>query len=104
MDRTRHAARQRRQHPVTIRSADDPDLLDATSTRQASHPAESAPAGAEKARRLITCHYLGRHRNQCTAEAVDPDGEILLCISHLGRALELAGHLPGVTITLTPPE
>ena len=39
--------------------------------------------------RIITCRYSGRHGDLCTAEAVDPEGEILLCLVHLGRALEL---------------
>jgi hypothetical protein len=32
---------------------------------------------------------LGKRDHQCTAEVVDPDGEILLCTEHLGRALQL---------------
>ena len=39
--------------------------------------------------RLTRCRYLRRDANQCTAEAVDPDAEILLCTKHLARALEL---------------
>ncbi len=42
--------------------------------------------------RILTCRYSGRHGDLCTGEAVDPDGEILLCIVHLGRALELLAH------------
>lgn len=39
--------------------------------------------------RRVTCRYLGKRDNQCTAEVVDPDGEILLCPEHLARALQL---------------
>lgn len=39
--------------------------------------------------RKTTCRYLRRNAELCTAEAVDPDGEILLCVKHLGRAMEL---------------
>lgn len=41
------------------------------------------------AERRITCRYLNRHGDQCTGEAVDAQGEILLCVRHLGLALEL---------------
>jgi hypothetical protein len=39
--------------------------------------------------KLVRCRYLGRRGIQCTAEVVDPNGEIALCTKHLGRALEL---------------
>lgn len=39
--------------------------------------------------RAVRCRYLDRLSNQCTSEAVDPEGEVLLCVHHLGRALEL---------------
>ena len=54
--------------------------------------------------RAPRCQVLAigcRGANRCESEAVDPDGEILICQSHLARALELAGHLPGIQITLT---
>jgi len=42
------------------------------------------------AQRITRCHYLKPNVDQqCTAEAVDPNGEILLCTKHLARALEL---------------
>ncbi|MFI6329870.1 hypothetical protein ACIBBG_16405 [Micromonospora chersina] len=45
--------------------------------------------------RLIRCRYLRRNNAQCTAEAVDPDGQVLLCTKHLARALQLIRvHLP----------
>lgn len=37
----------------------------------------------------ITCRYLDTHRDQCTAEAVDPGADILLCTAHLARAWRL---------------
>ncbi len=39
--------------------------------------------------RIVRCRILGRQGNQCTAEAVLADGEILLCSKHLGQALRL---------------
>lgn len=45
---------------------------------------------AEPPQRKVTCRYLRRGtQGQCTGEAVDDYGEILLCAKHLGRALEL---------------
>jgi hypothetical protein len=41
------------------------------------------------AERITRCRILGKQGNQCTAEAVIPDGEILLCTKHLGQALRL---------------
>ena len=38
---------------------------------------------------MTTCRYLNRHGNQCTAEAVDDQGEVLLCVRHLAAAIEL---------------
>lgn len=37
----------------------------------------------------VTCRYLRRSGDQCTGEAVDTEGEILLCSKHLARAMEL---------------
>lgn len=38
------------------------------------------------------CRMISR-REQCTGEAVDPVGEILICQRHLARAIELlAAH------------
>lgn len=39
--------------------------------------------------RLTRCRYVTRDGNRCTAEAVEDDAEVDLCIEHLGRALEL---------------
>jgi len=38
---------------------------------------------------VTTCRYTNRHGNQCTAEAVDEQGELLLCVRHLAAAIEL---------------
>jgi hypothetical protein len=46
--------------------------------------------------RVVRCRSL----DQCTAEAVDPEGEIKLCQVHLAAAMQLAGAMPGVTIIL----
>lgn len=53
--------------------------------------------------RKVTCRVTDRRHNPCTGEAVDPDGEILICSKHLARVLELAGHLPGISIAITAP-
>lgn len=46
--------------------------------------------------RLPRCRYLAsgprRTLDRCTAEVVDPAGEILLCIAHLARAMELVNR------------
>lgn len=42
-----------------------------------------------EAPRLIRCRYLDIRDNRCTAEVVDEVGEILLCVHHLAKALEL---------------
>lgn len=39
--------------------------------------------------RIVRCRYLHADPVQCTGEAVDPDGDVLLCTSHLSRALQL---------------
>lgn len=39
--------------------------------------------------RRVSCRYTRRDGNLCTGEAVDPDGEVLLCVKHLGRAMEM---------------
>jgi len=40
--------------------------------------------------RLVRCHVLGkRSGTQCTAEALDPDGEILICSRHAAAVLEM---------------
>jgi hypothetical protein len=45
--------------------------------------------------RIVTCRYLGKRDVQCTAEAVDPDGALLICAHHLGRALEMVKERTG---------
>ena len=45
---------------------------------------------ADREARIVLCRYLCQGtQGQCTAEAVDPVGEILLCSKHLARTLEL---------------
>lgn len=52
--------------------------------------------------RYVTCRYSDRHGNQCTGQAVDAEGELLLCEKHLARALELlARKIPGLAVFLT---
>jgi hypothetical protein len=61
----------------------------------ARHAAKLNRINQEKA---MKCRYLNRYAVQCTGEAVDPDGEVLLCTRHLGNALELL-KVRGFTIT-----
>ncbi|MEU4675746.1 hypothetical protein [Micromonospora sp. NPDC023737] len=42
--------------------------------------------------RLTRCRYRRRNDDMCTGEAVDPDGDVLLCQKHLGRAVALVRH------------
>ncbi|GAA4676661.1 hypothetical protein GCM10023347_33710 [Streptomyces chumphonensis] len=40
--------------------------------------------------RVVTCRYVKpQSGQQCTAEAVDPDGELLICARHLAMAQRL---------------
>lgn len=39
--------------------------------------------------RIVRCRMLDKRGNQCTAEAVSPDAEILVCTRHLGQAYRL---------------
>lgn len=39
--------------------------------------------------RIVTCRYLKAYNTQCTAEAVAPDAELLLCARHLAAAQRL---------------
>lgn len=41
----------------------------------------------------MACKYTVEHGHRCTAEAVDPDGELLLCGRHLAAAVELIRSL-----------
>lgn len=37
--------------------------------------------------RVVTCRYLKAYNTQCTAEAIDPNGEVLICIRHYAAAV-----------------
>lgn len=39
--------------------------------------------------RAIRCRYRRRNDDMCTGEAVNPDGEVLLCTKHLARAMQM---------------
>jgi hypothetical protein len=68
----------RQEHPVITRVSQTPA------------PAAETVRRADRDERITTCRYLRRAaQGQCTAEAVDPEGELLLCSKHLGEALEL---------------
>lgn len=52
--------------------------------------------------RKTTCRYLKSFGHQCTAEAVDPRGDILLCIRHLADAQQLIAA--AVSSSVSPAE
>ena len=37
----------------------------------------------------VTCRVLNGRGNQCTAEAVDPNAELKICVRHLAEAQRL---------------
>lgn len=39
--------------------------------------------------RIVTCRVLNRLGDRCTAEAVDPTAELLICTRHLAEAQRL---------------
>lgn len=39
--------------------------------------------------RILRCRMLNATNDRCTAEAVDPNGEVLICVRHAGLVLEL---------------
>ncbi|MFF4847977.1 hypothetical protein [Streptomyces sp. NPDC001194] len=39
------------------------------------------------AERIVTCRMTDRWGNRCTGEAIDPDGEALICIRHYAAAV-----------------
>lgn len=39
------------------------------------------------AERIVTCRYLKAYDTQCTAEALDPDGEVLICARHAAKVM-----------------
>lgn len=45
--------------------------------------------------RKVTCRYLRRSGDLCTAEVIDPDGDVLLCSKHLARAASMFRRLTG---------
>ncbi|MET9516411.1 hypothetical protein [Streptomyces sp. NPDC002994] len=36
--------------------------------------------------RIVTCRMTNRYGDRCTAEAIDPNGEVLICIRHYAAA------------------
>lgn len=46
--------------------------------------------------RVVRCRYRRRNDEMCTAEVLDPLGEILICAKHAARVMELIrDRLPG---------
>jgi hypothetical protein len=75
--------------------------MDLTPTATLASPPATTPG------RRTRCQVLDITRrgvNRCTDEAVDPVGEILICLCHLAAALELVRYLPGIEITIAARE
>lgn len=43
----------------------------------------------ETTARVVRCRVLGKQSNPCTGEAIDPDGELLICPRHLAMAMRM---------------
>lgn len=41
--------------------------------------------------RIVRCRYLRRNTEFCTGEAIDPEGDILICQKHAARVMALIG-------------
>lgn len=48
--------------------------------------------------RLARCRVTDRCGGLCTAEALDPDAEILICAGHAAAVLRLITEQQGITI------
>lgn len=73
-------------------------MIVAVSKKQAPGAADTTRR-ADRDARVVLCRVLRRGTSgQCTGEAVDPNGELLICSRHLARAIELlrAAGLTGV--------
>lgn len=52
-----------------------------------TRPEDHVITTTQHTERRITCRYLRRNDERCTAEVADPEGDILLCTKHLTRAM-----------------
>lgn len=37
--------------------------------------------------RVVTCRMTNRYGNRCTAEAIDPNGEAVICVRHAAEVM-----------------
>ncbi len=42
--------------------------------------------------RRVTCRMTDSHHDQCTGEAIDPDGEVLICLRHAAEVMRLVNE------------
>lgn len=49
------------------------------------------------AERIVTCRYLKAFDTQCTAEAIDPAGEVLICVRHTAMVMRTVQAAEAVT-------
>jgi hypothetical protein len=47
--------------------------------------------------RIVTCRVLKSFDTQCTAEAIDPDGEVLICVRHAAKVMRTVQAAEAVT-------
>lgn len=52
-------------------------------------PDRGQPAEAPMTATYTACRYLRRNDERCTAEALDPDGPILICAKHAARVMQM---------------
>jgi hypothetical protein len=48
--------------------------------------------------RRVTCRMVDQHGNRCTGEAIDANGEVLICIGHAAAVLRLVN----IRVAATP--
>ncbi|WP_141579673.1 hypothetical protein [Actinomadura sp. WMMA1423] len=48
------------------------------------------PITEQAPKRIIRCRYLRQNDEQCTAEVLDPEADVLLCLKHSARVVEHA--------------
>jgi hypothetical protein len=61
-----------------------------TSRKGTDDPVKSVATPTHE--RRVSCRYLRRSGEQCTAECLDPEGDILICAKHAARTVVLIKH------------
>lgn len=58
----------------------------------ALRPESHAGTAVTAAPRRVTCRMTDRHHDQCTGEALDPNGEVLICATHAAAVMRLVNE------------